>query len=317
MSADLRPAPPELNQVQREAAAYDDGPRLVFAGAGTGKTRVLTAAIAHLIHERSVPPSAIFAATFTNKAAREMRSRVETLAGLSCQGLWIGTFHSLCARMLRREAAHIGYEPSFSIYDEDDQEAVVRPLLRQLGIEERAMTLGAARAALSRWKNDGVSPEQAAAAAAGYQAQQAAKLYDAYQRTLQRLQAMDFDDLLANAVRLLRDHEQVRAKYGTFLRYVLVDEYQDTNRAQFQLVRLLAAALDKFRAFAPVLEVDASRSETVKRAEAWMEGVRLQIEASRAAGTGTDALSTGDVGATWDHWSARATPEAAMTRVSV
>ncbi len=230
-----------LNPVQREAVLYDDGPQLVFAGAGTGKTRVLTAKIAFLIQQKGVPPAHIFAATFTNKAAREMKSRVESLTGLSCAGLWIGTFHSLCARILRREAHHLGYTSSFTIYDEDDRASLVRKVLKKLGIEERAMAATAARKAISHWKNRCVAPDDAGGETDGYQQQQLVRVYRDYQKALVECNAMDFDDLLQNTVRLWRTRGEVLRRYREMFAYVLVDEYQDTNQAQFDLVHLLAA----------------------------------------------------------------------------
>jgi len=230
-----------LNGEQAKAVTHEGGPQLVFAGAGTGKTRVLTARIAWLIEERKVPAGALFAATFTNKAAREMKSRVESLTGLSCNGLWIGTFHSMCARLLRREAAALGYSAAFSIFDTDDQAAVIRQVCRSLGIEERALASGAARHAISRWKNDGVPPEEAMESLSGYQDRQLARVYAGYQESLRRMQAMDFDDLLSNAVLLLRSNPGIADRYQARFRHVLVDEYQDTNHAQFQLVKILGA----------------------------------------------------------------------------
>jgi DNA helicase-2/ATP-dependent DNA helicase PcrA len=237
-----------LNQAQKDAVVYDGGPQLVFAGAGTGKTRVLTAKIAWLIEVKGIAPGAILAATFTNKAAREMKDRVENLTGLSCAGLWIGTFHSLCARILRREGRAIGFDASFSIFDSDDQTSVMKKVLRELAVDERAMTPAAALSLASRWKNECIAPADALARSTGFRDQQAARVYDAYQKALRAQDAMDFDDLLSNAVLLLRTSADTLERYRRSFHYVLVDEYQDTNRAQFFLVKLLAG--DSGRVFA-------------------------------------------------------------------
>ena len=228
-----------LNSVQRDAVAYIDGPELVFAGAGTGKTRVLTAKIAYLI-DRGYYPSRIFAATFTNKAAREMRERVEKFISAPVSGLWIGTFHSLCAKILRREAEAIGYPPGFTIYDTSDQLTVVKKLLAAFKIDDRTMPPRTLLSAISARKSSCVTPERCEELAGSFRDRELANLYRAYQKALKEQQAMDFDDLISNAVYMLRANEPLLKKYQEQFQYVLVDEYQDTNKAQFYLVHLLS-----------------------------------------------------------------------------
>ena len=229
-----------LNQVQKEAVIKEGGPQLVFAGAGTGKTRVLTAKIAYLIQDKNIAPANIFAATFTNKAAREMQRRVEDMVGITCQGLWIGTFHSLCARILRRESSLIGYAPSFSIFDADDQLSLIKKTLKDLAIDERSMPPRMVLHSISSYKNTCVPWQDLEGKQANFFEQQLFRIYSAYQKGLFKQQAMDFDDLIANCVYLLRSNEEARSKYQRLFKHVLVDEYQDTNRAQFYLVKLLA-----------------------------------------------------------------------------
>jgi DNA helicase-2/ATP-dependent DNA helicase PcrA len=231
-----------LNPVQKDAVLYDGGPQLVFAGAGTGKTRVLTAKIAWLIQHKGVPPNHIFAATFTNKAAREMQRRVEELTGLPCTGLWIGTFHSLCARILRREAGALGFPPSFSIFDADDQLSCVKKVAKDLALDERTMPPRLVLGAVSRYKNACAPPEQVAGTGKSFFETEIIRAYAAYQESLKKQRAMDFDDLLSNCVYLLRGNPDVLHQYQSVFSHVLVDEYQDTNLAQFHLVQLLAAA---------------------------------------------------------------------------
>jgi len=231
-----------LNPVQKEAVLYEGGPQLVFAGAGTGKTRVLTAKIAWLIQQKAMPPNRIFAATFTNKAAREMQRRVEELTGLPCSGLWIGTFHSMCARILRREADKIGFPSSFSIFDADDQLSCIKKVAKELALDERTMPPRLLLSAISRHKNACVPPAELAGKAASYFDSELIRAYAAYQESLAKQQAMDFDDLLSTCVYLMRGNAGVLSRYQSLFSYVLVDEYQDTNLAQFYLVKLLAAA---------------------------------------------------------------------------
>lgn len=231
-----------LNNEQKIAVEWHKGPQLVFAGAGTGKTRVLTAKIAWLIECAGYFPNQLFAATFTNKAAREMKSRVESLLNISCDGLWIGTFHSLCARILRREGGVLGYQPGFTIYDTDDQKSLIRSVMKELEIDERTMTPASILGAISRCKNRCLTPDNAAETAGSYYDQELTRVYRYYQNALSSAQAMDFDDLITNTVYLFSNHPEKLHKYREQFKYVLVDEYQDTNLAQFRLVRHLVGS---------------------------------------------------------------------------
>ena len=229
-----------LNDAQRAAVEHATGPLLVLAGAGSGKTRVLTARIAHLIEHRGVRPDRIFAVTFTNKAAGEMRERVAALLGADPRGLWIGTFHSLSARLLRREAALLGFGPNFTIYDADDSEALLKRLLEQRGVGPKAYPPRAMHAIISGAKNRMQTPEELAAAAESPLARMAADLYRDLGPALQRANAMDFDDLLLFPLRLFREHPERLDYWQRRFDHVLVDEFQDTNTAQSLLVRALA-----------------------------------------------------------------------------
>lgn len=228
-----------LNSIQREAVLYDKGPQLVFAGAGTGKTRVLTAKIAWLI-DRGIHPSRIFAATFTNKAAHEMRDRVEQFTSRPVTGMWIGTFHSLCLRILRTECRHIGFQPAFTIYDSSDQVALLKKALSRLEIDERSVPPRQLLSIISRYKNRCILPDEAQKQAKGFYEQEYIKLYTTYQQMLREQQAMDFDDLLMQTVLLLRDNAAVLDAYRKRFDYLLIDEYQDTNETQMHLVKFLA-----------------------------------------------------------------------------
>lgn len=229
-----------LNDVQRAAVVHDGGPQLVFAGAGTGKTKVLTARIAWLIREKNVFPAQIFAATFTNKAAREMRDRVAKLTNLDCRALWIGTFHSLCCRILRMEARHLGYVSSFTIYDTDDQSSLIKAILKERGIDEKTMQARSVLHAISSFKNACKPFSEVDGTGKSFADREIIAIYGAYQAALKRCNAMDFDDLICNTVYLLRGNEQVREEWQRRFGWVLVDEYQDTNVAQFLLVKLLS-----------------------------------------------------------------------------
>ena len=230
----------ELNPAQREAVTTTDGPLLVLAGAGAGKTRVITYRIAYLIDQKKARPEEILAVTFTNKAADEMRLRVERLVPGSLKGApWTSTFHSFCARLLRREAPALGLPRDFSIYDDSDQERLVRSLLKEFGEEDRAWVARSHLERLSRAKTAGRTPEDWAQSA-NPQEQRSAELFRRYQQSLRAAQALDFDDLLLEAVRLLAEHPDVRRRWQERFRYLQVDEYQDTNRPQYELVRWLA-----------------------------------------------------------------------------
>jgi len=229
-----------LNAAQQAAVEHPGGPLLVLAGAGSGKTRVLTARIAHLIKSQGVPPERIFAVTFTNKAAGEMRSRVGTLLGADPRGLWIGTFHSLSARLLRREAPLLGFGPNFTIYDEDDSQALIRRLLEQRGVSPKAYPPRAVHGVISGAKNRMLLPEELGAQADSPLARVAADVFQALGPALKQANAMDFDDLLLHPLALFREHAERLAYWQDRFRHVLVDEFQDTNAAQYLLVKQLA-----------------------------------------------------------------------------
>jgi DNA helicase-2/ATP-dependent DNA helicase PcrA len=236
-----------LNERQSEAVLATEGPLLVLAGAGTGKTRVITYRVAHLI-EQGVPPSSILAVTFTNKASGVMKERISELLRASGRGafdIWVSTFHSFCARLLRRESQAIGLPRDFAIYDDDDQTAAVKRALLQLGLSTEDYPPRSLRSQISHAKNHGINPDEMESQAAQTRdpgRQDAAKVFRAYNEILRKAAALDFDDLLLRAVELLRDHADVRARWSAQFQYLMVDEFQDTNRAQEELVRLLAGA---------------------------------------------------------------------------
>jgi len=231
-----------LNPAQREAVHHGDGPLLILAGAGSGKTRVLTYRIAALIREHGVPPQRILAVTFTNKAAGEMRGRVEHLVGPAvARALWMGTFHAVCSRILRRSGAPLGIDSRFLIYDTADQRQVMREAVRALGVDERQYPPAAILAEIGRAKNELIDHVAFARRAENYREAVIAKLYAAYQRRLDECNALDFDDLLGRAVQLFREHPPVLSEYQDRFRHILVDEYQDTNHAQYALLGLLGS----------------------------------------------------------------------------
>ncbi len=228
-----------LNPDQLDAVVHGGGPLLVVAGAGSGKTRVLTHRIAHLIHE-GTHPSRILAITFTNKAAAEMRERVGHLVGPVVKTMWVSTFHSACVRILRADGDRLGYPRQFSIYDQADSVRLTGYVIRDLGLDAKRFTPRGVHAVISLRKNELVSPDDAAANAANIFDRKHADVYREYQSRLERAGAMDFDDLLTNVVRLFREHPDVLERYRERFEHILVDEYQDTNQAQNEIVLLLA-----------------------------------------------------------------------------
>jgi DNA helicase-2/ATP-dependent DNA helicase PcrA len=229
-----------LNPQQRAAVVHEGGPLLIVAGAGSGKTRVLTHRIAYLLAERHVPPRQILAITFTNKAAGEMASRAAALTGASSRAMWLMTFHSACVRILRREADRFGYPTSFSIYDQADSQRLMALVCRELELDAKRHPPKAMLAQVSNLKNELIDQETALSRAEGYREKALAQAYDEYQRRLVAAGAMDFDDLIMVTVHLLQAFPDVAADYRSRFRHVMVDEYQDTNHAQYVLVRELA-----------------------------------------------------------------------------
>ena len=232
----------DLNPEQREAVETLDGPVLVLAGAGTGKTRVLTTRIAHILATGRARPGDILAVTFTNKAAREMKQRVGAMVGQVVEGMpWLGTFHSIGVKILRRHAELVGLKPDFTILDVDDQVRLLKQLLEAENIDEKRWPARVLAGLLDSWKNRGLTPDQVPAGeSASFAGGKGKKLYAAYQERLKVLNAADFGDLLLECIRLLREHPELLRQYQGRFRYILVDEYQDTNVAQYLWLRLLA-----------------------------------------------------------------------------
>ena len=232
-----------LNPEQRQAVEAIDGPVLVLAGAGTGKTRVLTTRFAHILLSGRAAPGQVLAVTFTNKAAREMRERVGAILGRPAEGLWLGTFHALCARMLRRHADLVGLTSGFTILDSDDQLRLLKQVMEAARIDAKRWLPQVLMGMIQRWKDRGVTPDKVTVAEEGDFAGGMAKtLYAAYQARLRQLNTADFGDLLLHMVEVLRSRPDILAEYGRRFRYILVDEYQDTNLVQYMWLRLLAQA---------------------------------------------------------------------------
>src|SRR5256714_4800151 len=231
-----------LNEQQRQAVTHGDGPLLVLAGAGSGKTRVITYRIAWLIGERGVYPSGILAVTFTNKAANEMLSRVEHLVPNIGARPWIGTFHSTSLRMLRRYADRLGYTKSFAVYDTADQLALVRRCMRELQMSDDAFPPRPILSRISNAKNELIGPAEYEKHNLDFFGARVAEIYRLYQKRLREYDAMDFDDLIGKYVQLLEEHHDVRDEIHARFQHLLVDEYQDTNRAQYALIKALAGA---------------------------------------------------------------------------
>ena len=230
-----------LNKEQLEAVQHNEGPLLILAGAGSGKTRVLTHRIAYLMDQENVNPWNILALTFTNKAASEMRERVDALIGFGSENIWISTFHSTCVRILRRYIDRLGYDNHFTIYDSDDQKTLMRDVIKYLELDPKKFREKAVLNKISAAKNDFISPEQYARAAEGdYLYKCYAACYTEYQNRLRQNNALDFDDLLFQTVELFQTDQEVLSYYQNRFRYILVDEYQDTNSVQFKLLHLLA-----------------------------------------------------------------------------
>lgn len=245
-----------LNPKQKEAVLHTDGPLLILAGAGSGKTRVLTHRIAYLIDECGVNPWNIMAITFTNKAAGEMRERVDNLVGFGAESIWVSTFHSSCVRILRRHIENLGYTTSFSIYDSDDQKTLMRQVFKTLDIDTKQFKERSVLSAISSAKDKLITPEEFLLnAGADFREKKTGEIYKEYQKQLKKNNALDFDDLIVKTVELFQNNPQILDYYQERFRYIMVDEYQDTNMAQFKLVSLLAS---KYRNLCVVGDDDQS-----------------------------------------------------------
>ncbi len=231
-----------LNDRQRQAVEQLDGPLLILAGAGSGKTRVITHRIAHLIATGTAKPWQILAVTFTNKAAGEMKQRVIDIMGPDGGKVWVSTFHSFCARTLRDHGAALGYIKSFSIYDESESLALLKRIYKDKGLSDTQPTFGAAKSKISKAKDKLLTPSEYASAASDFLEENVAKIYDEYQKRLAKNQAMDFDDLLMKTVELFEKRPDILKIFHDRFKYLMVDEYQDTNHCQYRLVKLLASA---------------------------------------------------------------------------
>lgn len=235
-----------LNKEQSEAVMHNKGPLLILAGAGSGKTRVLTHRIAYLIDEYGVNPWNILALTFTNKAASEMRERVDRIVGYGSENIWVSTFHSTCVRILRRYIDAIGYEKSFTIYDADDQKTLIRDVCKYLNIDTKNTKERTLLSVISSAKDELITPAVFMQNAAGdYNQERYAKVYTEYQKRLKQNNALDFDDLIFKTIELFENHADILAYYQRRFQYIMVDEYQDTNTAQFHLIRLLASTVNE------------------------------------------------------------------------
>lgn len=230
-----------LNKEQQQAVKQTEGPLLIMAGAGSGKTRVLTHRIAYLIDEKEVAPRNVLAITFTNKAAREMKDRVAKLVGPESHYMWVSTFHSMCVRILRRDIERIGYSKNFSIIDSGDQLSVMKQILKNLNIDPKKYDPRAMLAQISNRKNELITPEQTTGTANNYYEKQVAEIYQAYQKTLRKNHVLDFDDLIMETIHLFKRVPEVLNYYQNRFQYIHIDEYQDTNHAQYYLIKQLAS----------------------------------------------------------------------------
>ena len=226
-----------LNDMQKEAVLHTEGPLLILAGAGSGKTRVLTHRIAYLIEEKGVNPWNILAITFTNKAAGEMRERVDKLVGFGSESVWVSTFHSTCVRILRRYIDRLGYDTNFTIYDADDQKTLMKDICKYLQIDTKIYKERALLGMISSAKDEMITPEEYELQAEGdFGRKKVAAVYKEYEKQLRANNALDFDDLLLKTVQLLKTQPDVLENYQQRFRYIMVDEYQDTNTVQFEFV---------------------------------------------------------------------------------
>ncbi|WP_455089734.1 ATP-dependent helicase [Peptoanaerobacter stomatis] len=231
----------KLNEKQKQAVITTDGALLILAGAGSGKTRVITNKIAYLIEEKNVNPYNILAITFTNKAAKEMQSRVEDLIGIDSKRVWISTFHAFCTRILRYEASHLLYENNFTIYDTHDKQVLIKNCMDILGYDKETLNIASVASEISRAKDSMVSVDDyEAEATSDYRNSKIARVYRLYQEELKKNNAMDFDDLIYNCIRLFKLHKEVLGKYQDKFEYIMVDEYQDTNYSQYLLIKMLS-----------------------------------------------------------------------------
>lgn len=245
-----------LNTEQKEAVFHTEGPVLILAGAGSGKTRVLTHRVAYLIEEKEINPWNIMAITFTNKAAGEMRERVDSLVGFGSESIWVSTFHSTCVRILRRYIDKLGFDNNFTIYDTDDQKTIMKEVCKYLDIDTKIYKEKALLGAISKAKDELIGPMQFRINAQGdYSKEKIAKVYEEYQKRLKNNNALDFDDLIVKTVELFQDNKDVLDYYQERFKYIMVDEYQDTNTAQFQLISILAS---KYRNLCVVGDDDQS-----------------------------------------------------------
>ncbi len=231
-----------LNEKQKEAVLETQGPCLVIAGAGSGKTKVLTHKIAYLIAKKHIAPWNILAITFTNKAANEMKERVEKLVENAAKDIWMGTFHSICVRILRKYIDCIGFNSSFLIFDTSDQRTLIKECLKTLGVDDKLFNDRSVLAEISNAKNEMLEPKAYLAKYAGdYRKEKIAEIYHLYQRRLKENNALDFDDIINDTIKILTQNAEALEYYTEKFQYVLVDEYQDTNKAQFMLVSILAS----------------------------------------------------------------------------
>ncbi len=231
-----------LNPLQREAVTFDGGPLLILAGAGSGKTRVLTTRISHLIQDGNISPERILAVTFTNKAAGEMKERINSLIGEKAKGLWLGTFHSIGLRILRAEGRHIGITDGFNItvYNDDDQISLIKQIMKELGLNDKTFSPRAVLSRINMAKNENLSPQEYLADGGDFFTERTGSIYSLYQRKLREMNALDFGDLICEPIRLFKQHPQILESYQNRFLHVLVDEYQDTNRSQYILLNMLS-----------------------------------------------------------------------------